>query len=70
VARIQVFAAAELLTITEEDLAGDTESEMARLLAACADRTEEELLEDVYVELRFDLCRPCQQAYLANPLGS
>ena len=30
--------------------------------------TEEELMQDVYVDFQFDLCRPCQRAYIKNPL--
>ncbi len=70
VAKIQVFAAADTLEITAEDLLKDSEEEMARLLRQCADMTEEELMRDVYVEFQFDLCRSCQRAYLANPLGA
>jgi hypothetical protein len=69
VAKIQVFAAADTLEITAEDLLKDPGDEIARLMRQCEDMTEEELMRDVFVELQFDLCRPCQRAYLANPLG-
>jgi hypothetical protein len=69
VAKLQVFAAADTLEITPEDLAVDRRDEIANLLRQCGKLTEEELMRDVFVELRFDLCRRCQRAYLAAPLS-
>jgi hypothetical protein len=70
IAKIQVFAAANPLTITFEDLLQDHTSEIERLLRQCDGLSEEELMRDVHVEFQFDLCRRCQKAYLANPLAS
>jgi hypothetical protein len=69
IARIQVLAAADPLEISAEELQEDAGDEMDRLLKQCAEMTEEELMQDVFVEFRFDLCRRCQRAYIANPLG-
>lgn len=69
VAKIQVFAAAGLLEISDEELQEDHTEEMDRLLKQCAGMTEEQLMHDVFVEFRFDLCRACQRAYIVNPLG-
>jgi len=68
IAKIQVFAAADPLEITLEDLMRDTRREIDRLLRQCDALSEEELMRDVYVQLQFDLCRACQKAYLANPI--
>jgi hypothetical protein len=68
VAKVQVFAAADTLEITPEDLATDRRDEIASLLRQCGGLTEEELMRDVFVEMQFDLCRRCQRAYLAAPL--
>jgi hypothetical protein len=68
VARIQVFAAYDPLEISFDDLRRDHTNEIEQLLEVCEGLTEEELTRDVYVEHRFDLCRPCQQTYIANPL--
>lgn len=70
VARIQVQAAADLLEITAEDLRTSRKEEIERLLKQCEGMTEEELMRDVHVEFQFDLCRRCQRAFLANPLGA
>jgi len=69
IARIEVFAAADPLKVTAEDLAADTRGAMEELLQRCAGMTEEELMRDVHVAFRFDLCRRCHPGYLANPLG-
>lgn len=70
VARIQVFAAADRMEITAEDLMEDAGKEMDRLIRACETMTEEELMRDVWVEFQFDLCRACQRAFLENPLAA
>ncbi len=68
VAKIQVFAAYDPLKITTEDLMRDHRREIEQLLQQCEQRTEEELMRDVFVEFQFDLCRRCQKAYVVNPL--
>ncbi len=68
--KIQVFAAADPLEITLEDLLRDTRREMDRLLQQCEGLTEEELMRDVYVKFEYDLCRACQKAYVNNPLSA
>lgn len=68
VARIEVFAAYDPLEITFEDLTHDHSEDIAKLLKQCEGMTEEELMRDVYVKFEFDLCPPCQRAYLENPL--
>ena len=64
-----VFAAADPLEISAEELREDHTEETDRLLKQCTAMTEEELMRDVFVEFQFDLCRACQRAYLGNPLG-
>ena len=67
-ARIQVFAAADPLEITLDDLMRDTGREIDRLLQQCEALSEEELMRDVFVQFQFDLCRACQKAYVTDPL--
>jgi hypothetical protein len=69
VVRVEVFAAADPLRVTADDFQRDTRAEFDELVRRCAGRTEEELMRDVHVAFQFDLCRRCQQAYLANPLA-
>jgi hypothetical protein len=68
IAKVQVFAAYDPLEITFEDLQRDHRREIDEILRQCETLSEAELMRDVYVEFAFDLCRACQQAYLAAPL--
>ena len=70
IARIEVLAAADPLEITLDDLLRDSRREMDALLEQCEQLTEEELMRDVYVKFEFDLCRPCQKAYVTDPLSA
>lgn len=69
-AHIKVFAAYDPLEISFEDLEKDHSAELEQIAAQCRDKTEDELMRDVYVELRFDLCPACQHSYLMNPLSA
>lgn len=69
VAKIEVFAAADPLEITFEDLFIDHRPEIDRLLNACEKLSEEELMRDVHVQYQFDLCRECQKTYVCDPLA-
>ncbi|MBU6402634.1 MAG: hypothetical protein KGS61_20125 [Verrucomicrobia bacterium] len=68
IAKIQVFAAYDPLEITFEDLTRDHSREIDRILAECEGLSEAELMRDVYVEFKFDLCRACQRAYICDPI--
>jgi hypothetical protein len=68
VAKIEVFAAYDPLQISFEDLRRDHTGEFNALLRQCDGLTEEELMRDVHVAFRFDLCRACQTVFVANPL--
>lgn len=68
IARIEVFAAADPLVISEEELRRDRRQEVQTAMDKCAEMSEEELMRDVYVEFKFTLCRPCQRAYIGDPL--
>lgn len=67
-AKIQVFAAYDPLDITFDDISRDHTEEIRRIAEQCKDLSEEELMKDVFVEFQFDLCRPCQRAYIRDPL--
>ena len=69
IAKVQVFAAGDVLEISADDLLEDPTAKIERLLEQCAGLSEEELMRDVFVEMQFDLCRRCQRAYLANPMA-
>ena len=70
IARFEIFAAYDPLQITFEDMTRDYKAEIRQIIAQTERMTEEELMSDVHVELKYDLCRACQQAFLKNPLGA
>jgi len=67
-AKIHLFAAYDPLDITFEDMTRDHEQEIRKIAAECKGMTEEELMEDVYLEFKFDLCPPCKRAYARDPM--
>lgn len=66
--RIQVYAGADPLVISVEEMFKDHTMAINELLEKCQGMTEEELMEDVYVEREFDLCRNCQKEYIKRPI--
>ena len=42
--------------------------EIKEILRRCEDLTEEELMQDVYVDFQFNLCRACQRNYVKDPI--
>lgn len=68
IAKIRVYAAYDPLKIDFEDMTRDHTNEIKELLKRCEDLTEEELMQDVYVDFQFDLCRACQRFYIKDPL--
>ena len=68
IAKIQVYAAYDPLNIDFEDTTRDHTNEIREILKRCQDLSEEELMQDVYVDFQFDLCRPCQRFYIKEPL--
>jgi hypothetical protein len=68
IAKIQVYAAYDPLNIDFEDVTRDHTDEIKEILKRCDGLSEEELMQDVYVDFQFDLCRPCQRFYIKDPL--
>ncbi len=69
VVRIEVFAPAGPLEITDEDLRTDHADEIRRLIEQLSRMTAQEVEDGVYRLFRFNLCPPCQREYLRDPLG-
>jgi hypothetical protein len=69
VVKVEVFAAADHLTVTEEDLERDHRAEIDRLVKQLDKMTADEVEDLTYRAFRFDLCRDCHKVYLKNPLG-
>ena len=68
IAKIQVYAAYDPLNVDFADMTRDYTNEIKEILKRCEDLSEEELMQDVYVNFQFDLCRACQRSYIKEPL--
>ncbi len=69
VLKMSIFAAYDTLKIGLADLAEDYEEEIKKIVEEMKNMDPKQLEEDVFKELNFDLCRPCQQKFIKNPLG-
>jgi hypothetical protein len=66
--RIEVKSAYDPLEITEEDLA-HASANLKQAVDAVKNLSEEDAMDEVYREFRFDLCRTCQKTFIRSPLG-
>jgi len=62
VTKIQVYAAYNPLKIDFEDMTRDHTNDIKEILERCEDLTEEESMQDVYIDFQFDLCGACQRS--------
>jgi len=69
VARIEVFAAYDVMELSRADLEKDHGDEIKKLLEEINGKSAGELLDGVYRRFEFDLCQRCQREYLKDPLG-
>lgn len=69
IVRIEAFAAAGKLEFTEQDAQRDHQAEIRRVLAELASRPPDEIEDQVYRALRYDLCPACHRKFLENPLA-
>jgi hypothetical protein len=69
IVRIEAFAAAGRLEFTEQDLRRDHQAEISEILAQLARSSPDEIEDQVYRSIRFDLCPTCHRGFLARPLA-
>ncbi len=70
VVRIDAVADPTPPEITSEDLEKDAAREIARLTRELADKTEEELSDQVFKRKFICLCTPCYRSWIQDPAGS
>ncbi|MHC4066888.1 MAG: hypothetical protein ACYSUI_20620, partial [Planctomycetota bacterium] len=70
IVKFEVYAAAGPVEFTAADLQRDHEAEMQEVLEQLAAADPDEIEDQTYRCLRFDLCRDCQRRLLQDPLGS
>lgn len=68
--KIEAFAAAGKLEFTRQDLERDHQTEIRRVMAELENHSADEIEDQVYRALRFDLCPACHRRFLAHPLAT
>ncbi len=68
VVKIETYAAFDPLAMEEDD-DRDHLQEIQDILERLEDAESDEIGDDVYQQLRFDLCPDCRKKFLKNPLG-
>ena len=69
IVRIEAFADPTPRDITEDELRGDLEGEIARLVDQMHDIPEQELMDQVHRRLTIRLCGACYRKWIENPAG-
>ncbi len=66
IVKIEVYAAAEHLDISERDIA---ETSLDEVLQQLRDADPDEVEDQTYRSFRFDVCNACRRRLLQSPLG-
>lgn len=69
VVKMEVFAAMDPAAADEDDDDRDHLQEIQEVLERLEDADDEQVGDDVYQQLRFDLCPECRRKFIKNPLG-
>ena len=67
VVKMEIYAAFDPMALEEDDR--DHLQEIQDILERSEDLESEQIGDDVYQQLRFDLCPECRRKFLKNPLG-
>jgi hypothetical protein len=69
IVKIEVFHAADTLSIEEEELFKTDFSEKIReLMEEMKNCDPEELMNDIYRRFSYTICRTCQRFYISDPM--
>jgi len=70
VVKMEVYAAIDPAATDDEDTSDrDHLEEIQEILERIDDLDDPHIGDDVYQQLRFDLCPGCRRRFLANPMG-
>jgi len=69
VIKIEVYAAFDPTATSEDENDRDHLQEIQDILECLEDADDNQIGDDVYQQLRFDLCPECRKKFLQNPLG-
>ena len=66
---MEIYAAFDPTAVDEDDDDRDHLQEIQEILERLGDAESDQIGEDVYQRMRFDLCPECRKKFLTNPLG-
>ena len=69
VVKIEVYAAFDPAAVDNDDEDRDHLEEIQDILERMEDMPGDEIGDEVYQQLRFDLCPECRKKFIENPLG-
>ena len=69
VVKMEVYAAFDPAAVNEDEDDRDHLQEIQDILERLDDADDDQIGDDVYQQLRFDLCPECRKKFLKNPLG-
>jgi hypothetical protein len=69
IVRMEVYAAVGVLDL-DKDGESDPSSDLKTVLAQLASADPDEMEDQTYRQLRFDLCDACRRGLLTHPLGA
>jgi len=69
VVKLEVYAAFDPLAVDDAEEDRDALEDLHEILERIDDATDENIGDEVYQQLRFDLCPECRKKLLKYPLG-
>jgi len=66
VVKIEAFAAAAPLEITQEDLQQGHSGQIAEIIASLSEQSADQIEDAVYRAFRYDLCTRCHRKFLSQ----
>ncbi len=69
VVKIEVYAAFDPSAAGADEEDRDNLEEIQDIIERLEDSADESIGDDVYQQLRFDLCPECRKRFIRNPLG-
>ncbi len=69
VVKLEVYAAFDPLQVDDAEDDRDNLQELHEILERMDDAADEAIGDDVYQQLRYDLCPECRKKFVQNPLG-
>jgi len=69
VVKLEVYAAFDPLSVDDAEADRDNLHDLHEILERMDDAADEAIGDDVYQQIRFDLCPECRKKFVKNPLG-